>query len=45
MARELSVGECEHCHGQFGYYLIHSGFNDSNYAYCDFCGKTAVLSL
>jgi hypothetical protein len=45
MARELSVGECEHCHGQFRYYLIHSGFNDSNYAYCDSCGKTAVLSI
>jgi hypothetical protein len=45
MARELSVGKCEHCHGQFGYYLIHSGFNDSIYAYCDSCGKTAVLSL
>jgi hypothetical protein len=45
MARELSVGKCELCHGQFGYYLIHSGFNDSIYAYCDSCGKTAVLSL
>jgi hypothetical protein len=45
MARELSVGNCEHCHGQFGYYLIHSGFNDSIYAYCDACGKTAILSV
>jgi hypothetical protein len=45
MARELSVGNCEHCHGQFGYYLIHSGFNDSIYAYCDSCGKTAILSV
>jgi len=25
MASELSVGKCEHCQGQFGYYLIHSG--------------------
>jgi hypothetical protein len=45
MARELNVGNCEYCHGQFGYYLIHSGFNDSIYAYCDSCGKTALLSM
>jgi hypothetical protein len=45
MGRELSVGNCEKCHDQFGYYLIHSGFNDSVYAYCDLCGKTAILDL
>jgi hypothetical protein len=45
MARELSVGNCEHCHDQFGYYLIHSGFNESIYPYCDSCGKTSILSV
>lgn len=44
MAREQSVGTCESCNAQFGYYLIHSGFNDSVYAYCGLCGKTAILS-
>jgi hypothetical protein len=28
----------------FAYALIHSGFNDSAYAYCDRCGVTAILS-
>ena len=45
MDREQSTGTCEHCQQQFGYYLVHSGFNDSVYAYCDSCGKTASLSL
>jgi len=43
--REQSPGVCENCQEAFGYYLIHSGFNDSSYAYCDACGKAAVLSL
>lgn len=45
MSRELSVKTCDHCHGQFGYYLLNSGFDDSVYAYCDSCSRTAVLSL
>ena len=45
MAREVSNGTCEHCKKTFGYWLLHSGFNDSVYAYCDSCGTTAVLSL
>lgn len=45
MARTQSTGECEHCDKQFGYFLIHSGFADSVYAYCGFCGRTAVLSI
>ena len=45
MNREQSIGTCEHCRQQFGYYLVHCGFNDSVYAYCDSCSKTAILSL
>ena len=33
------------CGKQFGYYLIHSGFNESAYAYCDQCGETCLLDL
>ena len=43
MAREHHIGNCENCKKQFGYYLIHNGFNDSDYAYCDACGLTALL--
>lgn len=39
-----SSGVCEHCHQVFDYSLIHNGFNDSAYAYCDTCGCTAVIS-
>jgi hypothetical protein len=42
--RKLDIGTCEHCSQTFGYYLIHSGFNDSSYAYCDTCGMTTILS-
>jgi hypothetical protein len=43
MARKHDIGDCEHCNKKFGYYLIHNGFNDSAYAYCDACGMTALL--
>ena len=43
MARKHDIGDCEHCKKQFGYYLIHNGFNDSAYAYCDTCGMTELL--
>jgi hypothetical protein len=43
MARRHDFGDCEHCKKQFGYYLIHTGFNESSYAYCDSCGFTALL--
>jgi len=42
--RELNRGVCEHCQESFSYYLVHSGFNDSSYAYCDSCGSTSLLS-
>lgn len=45
MAREDGKGKCDECGALFGYYLIHNGFNDSTYAYCDRCGCTAVLNL
>jgi hypothetical protein len=37
------MGLCEHCGSAFPYVLLHNGFNDSAYAYCDSCGMTAVL--
>jgi len=43
MAREKLHGTCEHCGKAFEYYLIHNGFNESSYAYCDKCGMTALL--
>jgi hypothetical protein len=45
MAREHHIGNCEHCQKQFGYYLIHNGFNGSAYAYCDTCGVTALFDV
>ena len=34
---------CAACGDSFGYYLVHNGFNDSAYAYCDACGLTALF--
>lgn len=45
MPREQSIGTCEHCQREFGYWLAHCGFGDCVYAYCDSCGKTAILSM
>lgn len=42
--RRDGLAACERCHAQFEYYLVHNGFNDSAYAYCDTCGRTALLS-
>ena len=39
-----SAGECESCRGTFAYDLVHNGFADTAYAYCDRCGTTALLS-
>lgn len=36
-------GKCEHCDARFPYYLVHSGFGESAYAYCDDCGQTSLL--
>jgi hypothetical protein len=45
MGRVDGQGKCESCQADFPYYLIHNGFNDSWYAYCDRCGKTALFSF
>jgi hypothetical protein len=44
MSRVDGVGSCEHCGYAFPYYLIHNGFNDSSFAYCERCGRLALLS-
>jgi len=41
----IDTGQCEHRDRKFHYQLIHNGFNDSVYAYCDRCGKTALLNI
>jgi hypothetical protein len=37
------TNKCEHCNWNYDYKLIHNGFNDSSYAYCESCGMTALL--
>jgi len=37
-------GECEHCKAAFTYELLHSGFGDLAFAYCDQCGMLALLN-
>ena len=44
MTRQQEIGRCDTCGKTFGYYLVHNGFNDSMYAYCDTCGITCFLS-
>lgn len=39
-----SIGVCESCDRRFEYALVHNGFADTAYAYCDRCGTTALLS-
>jgi len=34
---------CESCGKKINYLFIHNGFNESSYAYCDKCGKTALF--
>jgi hypothetical protein len=45
MSQKNEIGKCDQCSKSFCYYLIHNGFNDSSYAYCDSCGMTALLNL
>jgi len=40
---EQAVGHCAECAAPFAYRLIHNGFNESAYAYCDRCGMTALF--
>jgi hypothetical protein len=44
MTREPSTGVCEQCQRQFSYWLMHNGFNDSAYAYCDSCEYSVSLN-
>ena len=44
-SRVQKIASCGHCAQDFHYYLIHNGFNDSCYLYCDSCGKTAIFNL
>lgn len=41
---QIWLGDCEHCHASFRYDLLHSGFGDMSYAYCERCGTAALLS-
>lgn len=41
MAR-ADIGTCGSCDQTFTYQLIHNGFNESAFAYCDQCGSTAL---
>jgi len=45
MSSQKDIGSCETCRKEFRYSLIHNGFNDSAYAYCDKCGETCLLNL
>jgi hypothetical protein len=38
------VGQCLTCYKEFSYQLLHNGFGNSAYAYCDRCGCLASLS-
>lgn len=43
MSHRSGRGSCEDCGGDFPYYIVHNGFGDSAYAYCEACGRTALL--
>lgn len=40
----LQQGDCDHCHRAFHYTLLHAGFGDYSYAYCDSCGMLATFN-
>ena len=40
----IMTGRCEPCGENFTIEIFHNGFGDTSYAYCDTCGKTAILS-
>ena len=39
------IGICDNCNKMFEYTLTHSGVENSSYAYCARCGKTAILDV
>ena len=42
-AATATLGTCDSCAKSFAYRIIHNGFNDSGYAYCDSCCYVALL--
>jgi hypothetical protein len=38
-----SIGRCDKCRAKYEYQIIHNGFNDTAYAYCDTCGMTTFV--
>ena len=44
MMARIDQGTCEHCGLYFGYTILHAGFGDIAYCYCDSCGRLATLS-
>jgi hypothetical protein len=38
------MGRCEACGVEFPFAIYHNGFGDSAYGYCEFCGRTVLLS-
>jgi hypothetical protein len=44
MSRKLDRGVCENCRKEFSYFLVHNGFSDTVFAYCDSCPCTTLLS-
>jgi hypothetical protein len=45
MSRKDGTLRCNACSSEFEYFLIHNGFNDSAYAYCDTCGTSTLLGI
>jgi hypothetical protein len=41
---KLHKGDCEHCCRVYHYTLLHAGFGDYSYAYCDCCGMLATFT-
>jgi hypothetical protein len=40
----LHKGDCEHCSQTYRYMLLHAGFGEFSYAYCECCGILAAFS-
>jgi hypothetical protein len=40
----LHKGDCEHCCRDYRYMLLHAGFGEFSYAYCDSCGTLAAFA-
>jgi len=44
MGRDQNPGTCNHCGKTFSYYLVHNGFSDTAYGYCNQCSYSVSLS-